>query len=60
GNGFRGDLWDLILADCGFDINDFRTDEWKWSPSFDDYFYTREHFKALWKGKEHRCPYYNE
>ncbi|KAK4184267.1 hypothetical protein QBC35DRAFT_441782 [Podospora australis] len=59
GQGVRGDIWDLVLADCGFDIPDFRTEEWQWKPSF-NCVYTKEVFKALWQGREHLCPYYKE
>ncbi|KAK0736266.1 hypothetical protein B0T21DRAFT_177864 [Apiosordaria backusii] len=59
GDGMRGDLWDLVLADCGFNIADFRTEAWPWRPSFTTS-YTKEMFKALWEGQEHLCPYYDE
>jgi hypothetical protein len=59
GSGVRGDLWDVILTDCGYKIIDFRTKKWRWQPSFNEV-YTKDVFIALWEGKEHLCPYYDE
>ena len=63
-----GHLWDIILADCGFDIATFRTAKYTWRPCRVQRtkwgtlaeLYTKEDFMALWKGKEHLCPYYDE
>ena len=58
----REDFWDCVLANCGYDISDFRR-----HPRRAIYIkrscyilsYTRSHFKKLWAGCEHRCPYYH-
>lgn len=52
----RGDVWDVVLADCGFDVASFRED-WPRRARYNDV-YTREVFEGLWKGREHLCPYY--
>ena len=67
----RGLVWDAVLADCGFKVADFRTEEHEfcWHPSLitcseQRYTlgecFTTEVFAALWKGREHLCPYYEE
>ena len=63
----RGHLWDIILADCGFDIATFRTAKYTWRPrlvrptqSTLGGLFKEEVFILLWKGKEHLCPYYDE
>jgi hypothetical protein len=52
-----GDLWDLVLADCGYDVAQFRT---AGHPRKARYYkhYTRQDFEELWRGQEHLCPYY--
>ncbi|MBE3044004.1 ankyrin repeat domain-containing protein [Candidatus Bathyarchaeota archaeon] len=51
------DVWDCVLANCGYDIDDFRT-----RPRRAVYtkHYTRAHFEQLWEGCEHLCPYYED
>lgn len=58
-DGVRGDVWDMVLADCGYDVGRFRTEEWSWEPSF-RIAYTTDVFRDLWRGQEHLCPYYDE
>ena len=57
------DLWDCVLAKCGYTISDFRRRSRRavylkhprrWSE------YTRRHFEELWAGCKHLCPYYND
>lgn len=57
-SSYRGDLWDAVLDACDFDIQHFRkgyprTARYTWP-------YTRSDFEALWKGREERCPYWND
>ncbi|KAK6082095.1 ankyrin repeat protein [Seiridium cupressi] len=56
--GYLGDFWDAVLATCGYNPLDFRTDH----PRMADFttIYTPEHFRQLWEGREHLCPYWNE
>ncbi|KAK9416829.1 putative Ankyrin [Seiridium unicorne] len=60
GEYFRGDVWDLALEISGHGdkILEFR----KKSPRAVKYFsaYTRADFERLWKGREERCPYWND
>ncbi|KAK5657185.1 hypothetical protein OQA88_3243 [Cercophora sp. LCS_1] len=64
----RGHLWDITLADCGFDIAAFCTEEFCWHPHSFKYRwgntlgegFTKEVFVSLWKGQEHLCPYYEQ
>ncbi|KAK3342067.1 hypothetical protein B0T25DRAFT_511599 [Lasiosphaeria hispida] len=55
---YRGDLWDAVLDASGHDIWDFR----RGYPRTARYTtnYTRRDFEALWKGREERCPYWND
>ncbi|KAK4209553.1 hypothetical protein QBC37DRAFT_430201 [Rhypophila decipiens] len=55
GTSAPGDLWDVVLADCGFDVAWFRM---KYGIRRYGYGYTRQMFEDLWKGQEHLCPYY--
>jgi Ankyrin repeat len=56
--GYRGDLWDAVLSECGYDITEMR----KGFPRRPRYTknYTREHFEGLWRGREEFCPYYHD
>ncbi|KAM0808709.1 hypothetical protein AB5N19_09052 [Seiridium cardinale] len=56
--GYHGDLWDAVLATCGYNPLDFRTDH----PRIANFttIYTPEHFRQLWEGRGHLCPYWNE
>ncbi len=55
---YRGDLWDAVLSECGYDIRETR----KGFPRKPSYAgnYTRRDFERLWKGREAFCPYYND
>ncbi len=55
---YRGDLWDAVLDASGFDIREFR----KGYPRKAKYTleYTYSDFRALWKGREGRCPYWDD
>ncbi|KAF7503129.1 hypothetical protein GJ744_004271 [Endocarpon pusillum] len=55
---YRGDLWDAVLSDCGYDIAEMR----KGFPRRPRYScdYTREGFERLWRGREEFCPYYDD
>jgi len=54
--GYRGDLWDAALAQCGYDKYirepEDRVCHYTWT-------YTKEGFGRLWKGREHLCPYFS-
>lgn len=54
---FREDVWDCVLANCGYDIYDFRPHG---RGAVYAKSYTRAHFEELWAGCEHLCPYYND
>ena len=56
--GYRGDLWDAVLSECGHDISEMR----KGYPRIPHYAsrYTRECFEGLWLNREEFCPYYND
>jgi ankyrin repeat protein len=56
--GYRGDLWDAVLSECGHDISEMRKDY----PRIPHYTskYTRERFEGLWLDREEFCPYYND
>ncbi|OIW25928.1 hypothetical protein CONLIGDRAFT_717590 [Coniochaeta ligniaria NRRL 30616] len=54
-NSITEDLWDVVLADCDYDIAQFRHRPRR--ARYADY-YTRKMFEELWKGQEHLCPYY--
>ncbi|KAM7196354.1 hypothetical protein V8F33_006263 [Rhypophila sp. PSN 637] len=53
-----GDLWDVVLADCGFDVAWFRMKYGIRRRAGYRRGYTRQVFEDLWKGQEHLCPYY--
>jgi hypothetical protein len=52
-----GDLWDVVLADCGYDVAQFRKAHLPRKARYGGW-YTRQVFEELWKGQEHLCPYY--
>ena len=56
--GYRGDLWDAVLSECGHNISEMRKD-YPRIPHYTSY-YTRECFKGLWFDREEFCPYYND
>jgi len=53
---YRGDLWDAVLAQCGYE-NCIRTPEQRMCHYTE--WYGREDFERLWKGREHLCPYFS-
>ncbi|KAH7023773.1 hypothetical protein EDB80DRAFT_770521 [Ilyonectria destructans] len=55
---YCGDLWDVLLDTCGYEIIKFR----KSYPRKAQYVktYTRQDFELLWEGREHRCPYWDD
>ncbi|GAB1318058.1 hypothetical protein MFIFM68171_08268 [Madurella fahalii] len=53
----HGDLWDVALAYCGFDVARFRETYGRRVARY-NHEYTRQVFEELWKGLEHLCPYY--
>lgn len=55
---YTGDLCDAALDICSFQISDFRR-QWPRRAAY-TWLYTRDHFEILWKGREHRCPYWND
>ncbi|KAK5659900.1 hypothetical protein OQA88_13364 [Cercophora sp. LCS_1] len=55
---FPGDLWDAVLDTCGYGVQDFRNG-YPRSAKYTDT-YTRDDFESLWKGREERCPYWND
>ncbi|KAK3312744.1 hypothetical protein B0H66DRAFT_379971 [Apodospora peruviana] len=56
---YRGDLWDSVLDACGYDILEFRKGEFPRRAEYTSQ-YTRADFEDLWKGREERCPYWND
>ncbi|KAF2229856.1 ankyrin [Viridothelium virens] len=58
--GYRGDLWDAVLARSGYDISKFREEAvHPRRPRYTKH-YTRMDFKQLWEGFELLCPYYHD
>ncbi|KAH8738057.1 hypothetical protein BGZ61DRAFT_583072 [Ilyonectria robusta] len=55
---YFGDLWDVLLDTCGYEIIEFR----KSYPRKAQYveIYSRQDFELLWEGREHRCPYWDD
>lgn len=53
-----GDLWDTVLDICGYDISRFRHN-YPRKASYKNG-YSREIFEELWRGREERCPYWND
>ena len=57
-DGYRGDLWDLALARCGYDIYEMR-EKHPHAPRYRRR-YSRCGFEMLWNGFEDLCPYYHD
>lgn len=57
-SSFMGDLWDTVLDICGYDISRFRCN-YPRKASYKNG-YSREVFEELWRGREERCPYWND
>ncbi|CVK85714.1 uncharacterized protein FMAN_06730 [Fusarium mangiferae] len=57
-SSLMGDLWDTVLDICGYDISKFRRD-YPRKASYKNG-YSREIFEELWRGREDRCPYWND
>ncbi|KAF5533826.1 hypothetical protein FMEXI_11620 [Fusarium mexicanum] len=57
-SSLMGDLYDTVLDICGFDISKFRCN-YPRKASYKDC-YSREVFEELWRGREERCPYWND
>ncbi|KPM42617.1 hypothetical protein AK830_g3921 [Neonectria ditissima] len=55
---YFGDLWDAALDACGYELMEFRNHFPRNACHTEDY--TRRDFELLWKGQEHRCPYWND
>ncbi|KAH8893999.1 hypothetical protein GQ53DRAFT_821120 [Thozetella sp. PMI_491] len=58
---YAGDLWDSVLAACGYEVASFRVNHprrSKYTTAFSSC-YTRDQFEIIWAGMEHLCPYYN-
>ncbi|KAJ4303059.1 hypothetical protein N0V90_001950 [Kalmusia sp. IMI 367209] len=55
--GYKGDLWDAVLSRCGYTELMRQPDERSRHYTKK---YTPEHFRRLWKGREHLCPYIPE
>ncbi|KAF3768153.1 hypothetical protein M406DRAFT_70247 [Cryphonectria parasitica EP155] len=55
---YRGDLWDSVLATCGYQVSDFRRQH----PRVARYTvnYPRSMFLKLWEGQQDLCPYWEE
>lgn len=54
---YRGDLWDAVLAGAGYDVVEFRRG-WPREEKFTAR-YTSSHFRELWEGRGHLCPYFS-
>ena len=55
--GYRGDLWDAVLAQCGYESYIRRPEQRLCHYTVR---YSREDFERLWKGREHLCPYFSD
>lgn len=55
---YKGDLLDVVLTRCGYDIRRMR----QGFPRTPEYStrYTRQVFQMMWEGKEQLCPYYDD
>ncbi|KAI5468095.1 hypothetical protein BGZ63DRAFT_372941 [Mariannaea sp. PMI_226] len=55
---YWGDIWDAVLAACGYQVSDFRQRH----PRTAQYTctYPRSLFKIIWKEYEDLCPYWDE
>ncbi|EGY15827.1 uncharacterized protein VDAG_06991 [Verticillium dahliae VdLs.17] len=56
---YTRDLWDAVLAACGYDLHEFPRDypyrpRWGSGPGKS---YGMSDLQRLWKGKEYLCPY---
>ncbi|KAI9711511.1 MAG: hypothetical protein M1820_002074 [Bogoriella megaspora] len=58
GGGYRGDLWDAALLQCGYDVYERRLHHAR-TPQYDG-MYRREDFERLWEGREELCPYFDD
>jgi len=61
--GYRGDLWDAVLSQCGYDICKMREGYHRRPQYIDGYGrkgYSRKDFERLWSGREKFCPYFND
>ncbi|KAI1360090.1 ankyrin [Xylaria arbuscula] len=53
-----GDIWDVVIRECGYDICQFR-----WNCQRRPYYtrwYQRRNFEKLWEGRESQCPYWDD
>lgn len=57
-DGTIGDIWDAALHISGYDIAEFRATRRRRPRYY--FFYTRQLFEELWKGREDECPYWND
>ncbi|KAK9772528.1 putative Kinetochore-associated protein MTW1 [Seiridium cardinale] len=52
------DLWDSALSACGYDMTTVRGNR-PFGVRYTEH-YTKQHFRDLWRGQEHLCPYPQE
>ncbi|KAF5573888.1 hypothetical protein FPANT_12072 [Fusarium pseudoanthophilum] len=57
-SSLMGDLWDTVLDICGYDISAFRCNYPRRASYKNGY--SRGTFEELWRGREERCPYWND
>lgn len=55
---YIGDVWDVALTKCGYDVQSFRRHHPRQSRYMDGY--SRDIFERLWIDIEHLCSYYCE
>lgn len=55
---YPGDLWDSVLAACGYQVSEFRRHYPRTARYTRDY--PRRIFEKLWEGRQHLCPYWDE
>jgi hypothetical protein len=55
---YWADLWDSVLATCGYNVYDSRRDHPRTAIYTNDY--PREIFMKLWEGRQHLCPYWDD
>ena len=55
---WRGDLFDVVLQSCGYNIYEFRKEYPRTGLYTNEY--SRRDFEILWEGIEHLCPYWDD
>ncbi|KAI5468103.1 ankyrin repeat-containing domain protein [Mariannaea sp. PMI_226] len=56
GGSYAGDLWDAVVASCGYSVSQFRSKKLRRWGNYTD-MYNRDHFELLWVMAGTECPY---